>query len=116
MKVLIVEPGKKVYVKDIANTLPVLQKIVCGHIEGFSFYEDVFIYCNDEGKFNGSLPNRAIYDKAGNLVDVIFGTFIITDYNDGDDLTEELIRKYTLLFDERIDVGYDILKYKIMRG
>ena len=51
MKVLIVEPNKIPYEKNIENNLETLQEIVGGMIQITYPYEDlVGIVCNDEGK------------------------------------------------------------------
>ena len=65
MKVLIVEQGKKPYVKDIENNLESMQKIVGGYIETIYPFDDenVVLVCNEEGKMNGLPLNRAIYGE-----------------------------------------------------
>ena len=35
--------------------------------------------CNEEGKFNGMDPNRAVYGENHEIMDVIFGPFFICD-------------------------------------
>lgn len=35
--------------------------------------------CNEEGKFNGMSPNRAVYGDDHEIMDVIFGPFFICD-------------------------------------
>lgn len=60
--VVLCEPGKMARVTEIGNELSDLQNAVKGDIEAFyPFEEQVCIVCNDEGKFNGSAPNRAVY-------------------------------------------------------
>ena len=60
IKVVLCEPGKVARVAEISNTLAGLQKTVKGDIEQFCPYEEaVAIICNEEGKFNGMMPNRA---------------------------------------------------------
>lgn len=64
IKVVLCEPGKVARVAEISNTLADLQKTVKGDIEQFCPYEEaVAIICNEEGKFNGMMPNRAIYSE-----------------------------------------------------
>lgn len=64
IKVVLCEPGKVARVAEISNTLAGLQKTVKGDIEQFCPYEEaVAIICNEEGKFNGMMPNRAIYSE-----------------------------------------------------
>ena len=60
--VVLCEPGKPARVTEIGNELSELQRTVHGMIEAYyPFEEAVCIICNDEGKYNGSAPNRAIY-------------------------------------------------------
>lgn len=78
--VVMVEPGKTARIAEIGTKLEDMQAAVEGCIEAFyPFEEEVCIVCNDEGKFNGSSPNRAVYGEDGALMDVIFGTFFVCD-------------------------------------
>ena len=62
IKVVLCEPGKVARVAEIGNTLGDLQRVVKGNIEQFSpFDEAIAIICNEEGKYNGMAPNRAVY-------------------------------------------------------
>ena len=62
IKVVLCEPGKVARVAEIRNTLEDLQRTVKGDIEQFCpFDEAVAIICNEEGKYNGMRPNRAVY-------------------------------------------------------
>ena len=80
IKVVFCEPGKVARVTEITNTLEGLQATVKGDIEAFyPFEEAVCIVCNEEGKFNGCAPNRAVYGENKEILDVIFGTFFICD-------------------------------------
>ena len=55
--VLVVEPGKEPYVKEIDSGLKSLQHEVGGCIEAIYPYEDpVALVCNEEGKLEGSAP------------------------------------------------------------
>ena len=63
LTVLVVEPEKKPYVKDIAPGLTSLQKEVGGFIEAVYPFEDpVAIICDEEAKLKGSELNRALRD------------------------------------------------------
>ena len=94
INILLVCPNEVPKVMKIPNTLKAKQKLVNGKIEVCYLLEDneVCIICNDEGKINGSLPNRDIY------YDIIYGNFIIV----GDDyanagfksVTKEQLGKY----------------------
>ena len=66
--VLIVEPGKEPYVKEIDSGLESLQHEVGGCIEAIYPYEDpVALVCNEEGKLEGLPLNRALRDEDGDM-------------------------------------------------
>ena len=95
--VLSVKPLREPCVITIPNKLRTLQDQVGGMIEAIYPFEDpVAILLNDEGKLNGSMPNRGLYDKSGNLYDIIAGTFLIVGLSEEDfcSLSEELSAKY----------------------
>lgn len=98
--VLIVEPNKLPYEKQIPNTLEAKQEIVQGYIECINPIDDsdVCFICNDESKINGLEPNRDIG------FDILFGTFIVIgdDYENSDfkSLNKTQIEKYKKVFDE----------------
>ena len=79
MRILVVEPVKRPYVKEIDHTLEEMQKVVGGSIQALYPFEDrVGLICNDEAKIAGGFtPNRALRDENGNVYDIIFGTFFI---------------------------------------
>ena len=66
--VLIVEPEKAPYVKEISDDLESLQHEVSGYIQAvYPFDDNVAILCNEEGKLHGLPLNRALYDEDGTL-------------------------------------------------
>ena len=66
--VLIVEPGKEPYVKEIDSNLKSLQHEDAGYIEAIYPYEDpVALVCNEEGKLEGLPLNRALRDEDGDI-------------------------------------------------
>lgn len=102
---LIIEPMKAPYVKEIGTKLEDFQKEVGGSIEVvYPFDELVELICNEEGKFNGMLPNRALCDSTGNVYDIIFGKFIIVGLNEDMDmsisLSEDLISLLSKKFEK----------------
>ncbi|MBR5948582.1 MAG: DUF3846 domain-containing protein [Clostridia bacterium] len=100
MNVLVVEPYKKPYEKDIEPGLESLQEAVGGNIEAiYPFDEPVAVICNDEGKLLGLPLNRAIRDESGAVRDIIAGTFIVTGLGEEDFC--ELSPELTELFKER---------------
>lgn len=102
MNVLVVEPMKKPYMKDIDSGLHSLQREVGGYIEAIYPYEDlVGLVCNEEGKMEGLPLNRAIYSKSGEMFDIIAGTFLIVGLSEDNfsELSGELAEKYAKLFE-----------------
>lgn len=76
IKVVLCEPGKVARVAEIGTELSDLQRVVGGLIEPYyPFEEQVCIVCNDEGKYNGMRPCRAIYGDDREMMDIIFGPF-----------------------------------------
>lgn len=97
MKVLIVEPEKVPFEKEIPEGLASFQKEVGGDIEAvYPFSEPVALICNENSKLEGLPYNRVLRDKAGNIYDVIAGTFFLAGIGDEDlcSLTEAQIAKY----------------------
>lgn len=102
IKVVMAEPGKAARITEIGTTLEELQTAVGGGlIETFyPFDEDVCVVCNEEGKFNGMEPCRAIRDPDGDIADIIFGPFFICGSGTCcfESLNEEQLQKYLKLF------------------
>jgi len=102
MNVLVVEPMKPPYEKEIDSGLESLQREVEGYIEavGFSANDDAVLICNEEGKINGLELNRAIRDEHGRISDIIAGTFLVVGSGDEDfcSLTPEQVKKYQKKF------------------
>ena len=101
IKVLVLEPMKKPYVKEIVHTLENLQKEVGGSIEAVYPFEDkVAIICNDEHKFNGMPMNRCLRDQDGEIYDILGGNLLVvglTEYDFGS-LTPEQVEKFSEYF------------------
>lgn len=102
MQVLIVEPGKVPYPKEIGEELEDLQKEVGGYIETvYPFQEeDAVLICNEEGKLDGLPLNRSIRDEKGTILDIIAGTFLIAGTTEDSfcSLTDSQIAKYSEQF------------------
>ena len=81
MKILVVEPEKEPYVKDIENELSDMQEVVGGLIEPIYFHDDdkALVFCNEEFLLNGSEPNRMV---EGTLV---HGTFFVAGNREDDE-------------------------------
>ena len=56
--------------------------------------------CNDEGKYNGMRPCRAIYGEDREMMDIIFGPFFICDCSTPyfGSLNKEQLERYTKQF------------------
>src|SRR5574344_2604941 len=120
LKVLIKEPYKEPYVKEIEDTLEAKQEIVGGSIECISMpnVKNVDLYVNEEGK---------LYSMAGNFwlpeyEDCVAGTCFITGYDEDTgenvDIKDKDIEKckdYVNTF--QIPVGLDLyLDFKVLEA
>ncbi len=97
LTVLVVEPGKKPYEKEIPAGLSSLQHEVGGDIQVvYPYAEPVGIICDDEGKLKGYEPNRVLRDENGQIYDVLAGTFLIVGLGDEDftSLSPELMEQF----------------------
>jgi len=105
MKILVIEPLKEPYVKDIPNTLEAKQEIVGGLIQAIYPFDhpEIALICNDEGKIMRLPLNRALLDADGNIVDIVAGTFFLcsapADSENFESLTDEQIEKYKKRFE-----------------
>lgn len=99
--VLVVEPDKKPYVKEIPSSLESLQHEVGGDIEAvYPFEEPVAIVFNEGGKMNGLPLNRALRDDSGEIYDIVAGTFLVTGLTDDSfgSLSPDLLRQFMTEF------------------
>lgn len=99
--VLVVEPEKEPYVKEISSSLSSLQHEVGGYIQAiYPFEEPVAIICDEEAKLKGSALNRALRDDEGHIYDILAGTFIITGIGKEDfsSLHPDHIKKFSDLY------------------
>ena len=96
MEVLIVEPMKPCYVREISR-LKDMQEIVGGHIEAiYPFKEQVAIIANEEGKILGLPFNRHLSDERGVPYDIVCGTFFLVGVGKEHftSLTGEQLKRY----------------------
>lgn len=97
MRVVIVEPGKVPYEKEIDSGLQSMQEVVGGLIQAvYPFEEPVALICNDEGKLQGLPYNRALRDpETWEIYDAVAGTFFLcgapADSEDFTSLSDEQI-------------------------
>ena len=97
MTVLVVEPMKEPYVKEIDSGLHSLQAEVGGDIAAtYPFSDPVGLVCNDEGKLIGLELNRSLRDEHGEIYDVMAGTFLVVGLGEDSftSLTPEQVQKY----------------------
>ena len=100
MKVLMVEPYKAPYVREIYGGEFEIRSAVGGYTETAHSFDDAVIICNRDA-YNGGLGfNRGIADGSGKIVKIIAGIFMICGLKDGKtvSLTPELINKYYDMF------------------
>lgn len=78
LTVLVVEPMKEPYVKEIDPGLHALQAEVGGDIAAsYPFDDPVGLVLNDEGKLIGLDLNRFLRDEHGEIYDIVAGTFLV---------------------------------------
>lgn len=100
MRILVIEPLEKPYIKEIDGSLESMQKIVGGLIQAIYPFDDseIALVCNEEAKLIGLPLNRALYDDKGQIYDIIAGTFFLcqapADSENFESLTNEQIKRY----------------------
>ena len=105
MRVIIVEPYKEPYEKEINRKLKTLQGLVGGLIQVLYPFEDeqIALICNDEGKLLGLPLNRALRNERGEIYDIVSGTFLLCSApptsSNFESLSDEQIRKYMKKFE-----------------
>ena len=98
LTVLVVEPMKEPYVKEIAPGLRSLQAEVGGDIAAsYPFDDPVGLVLNDEGKLIGLDLNRSLRDDRGDIYDIVAGTFLVVGLGPENfaSLPPDMIQKYT---------------------
>ena len=101
LTVLVVEPMKEPYVKEIVPGLHSLQAEVGGYIAAsYPFDDPVGLVLNDEGKLIGLELNRSLRDEHGEIYDIVAGTFLVVGLGEENftSLPPEMIQKYTEQF------------------
>ena len=101
LTVLVVEPMKEPYVKEIDPGLHALQAEVGGDIAAsYPFDDPVGLVLNDEGKLIGLDLNRFLRDEHGEIYDIVAGTFLVVGLGPESfsSLSPNMIQKYTEQF------------------
>lgn len=102
INVLVVEPEKKPYMKEISSELSSLQHEVGGYIQAvYPYDEPVAIICDEEAKLKGSELNRVLRDEDGKIYDVIAGTFLVVGLGEED--FSSLTPEHAKQFKEKLD-------------
>ena len=99
--VLMVEPEKKPYVKEIGADLAALQAEVGGYIQAVYPYEEpVALVMDEEAKLTGKPLNRALRDEDGDIYDIVAGKFFVVGLGESDfiSLDQKYIEKFSELF------------------
>ena len=105
MKILVIEPMKEPYVKEIERGLESMQEVVGGLIQAIYPFDhpEIALICNEEGKLNKLRLNRALFDKDRNIVDIVAGTFFLcsapADSENVESVSDEQIEKYKKRFE-----------------
>ena len=97
MNILVIEPGKRPYEKDIPDTLEAMQETVGGYIQVIKPFDDnVLLVCDEEGLLKPEQKQNRHVDSRT----VIRGAFFLCceDGEDFTDLTPELMKKYRHYF------------------
>ena len=97
MTVLVVEPMKEPYVKEIDPGLHALQAEEGGDIAAsYPFDDPVGLVLNNEGKLIGLDLNRSLRDEHGEIYDIVAGTFLVVGLGEESftPLSPELAQKY----------------------
>ena len=98
MKVIYIEDFKsQPQIKEINGRFEELQKLVNGYIQ-ILYYHDIAIVCNEEGKLRDFAPTRPLYDRNGEIYEIICGSMVIVSQTENESLTEEQIEKWTKMF------------------
>ena len=105
LTVLVVEPAKPPYVKQIPDTLQAMQEIVGGNIDAtYPFEDPVALVFNSEGKFSDLQPNRLLRLENGDPYDVVCGTFFLAGLGGETfvSLTQDQLQRYGSLYNREM--------------
>ena len=98
LRVLIIEPEKKPYIKEIDSGVESLQREVDGDIKATypSETDPVAYICNEESKLEGLPLNRAMRNDDGEIIDIIAGTFLVVGLGESNfcSLNDAMLKKY----------------------
>lgn len=120
MRILVVEPGKKPREAYIDGKLESMQEEVGGLIQIVQpFGDNVAAVMNEEGKLLDLPLNRALYDRDGNLQDIICGTFFLASAPPDCDTLKSLsmkeLNKYKKRFQYPEKFYHDGMQIRVIR-
>ncbi len=101
LTVLVVEPRKAPYMKELVIETDALENELGGSIEfTYPFDDAVCLIKSADNGITGTELNRALYGANGKPYDVIAGTFLIAAIDEGGftDLSQDMIEKYSRRF------------------
>lgn len=112
IKVLVVEPQKEPYVKEIDKSFVIEQKIIGGWTDSLTLAMDnVAALLVGNGKYN--IFNRVMCNQTGRPIEILCGTILLChESSNGKEygsLSDELIEKYKRFFS--IDKGNKVFAY-----
>lgn len=99
LRVVVVKPNRKPYVKWIDDSVIEKMKVVKGIVCRVPFSKDTDICMNLNFHSKLKRVNREIYDEERRCVDYIKGTFFVVSKDDSS-LTEEQAEKYIKQFED----------------
>ena len=104
MKIIVVPINDIPRTIEIDGSLESMQAVVGGVIQIYPLdnADEIVIICNEEGKINGSCPNRVIIGADGSVEDVIYGDFFLCsappDSEDLKSIPDHLVDEYIRSF------------------
>lgn len=113
-------PGKSAQITTLRNELSDLQAAVGGGLIQvvYPFDDTACVLCNDEGKFLGFEPNRALRTQDGQIYDILVGNAYICGLNGENfgSLSEDQQQRYLQMFHDPeifFKMGDDIVAVKV---
>jgi hypothetical protein len=84
VSVLVKNVGEEVKNIEIENSLRAMQEVVGGYVEKLLLPNNIYLYWNEEGKYNGLEENIIIQSKT--VVDIIFGNVFFSSVDKNGEL------------------------------
>ena len=100
---LLVRPNEAPEIISFEEGYHQIQMLVEGSFEYVGLFDDADVIVNEEGKLNGSAPNRFLLHD-GKLVDILFGNILLTDTDSQGNtvsLSPDKLKKYLRIFSRK---------------